>query len=223
MSIEADAEMVSSVEVTHAELDEFIAVYRGAYEESLSEAPRLERGAWCRFCAARPSCPAHTSPLLDLAQFMVPTPATPASKEAYLQLLAAGLTLVDAVKDIGKALHDQAKRALENGDLVPGYALSAGRAERHWRDDESTTIAALENLGLSRDDVVAKTLRSPKQVEMRAKARSLKVPKELIVSHPSGVSLVRAENARAPVLPGRSEIVRSFSAALQALQGGGSL
>ena len=28
------------------------------------------------------------------------------------------------------ALHDQAKRALENGDLVPGYALSAGRAVR---------------------------------------------------------------------------------------------
>ena len=33
------------------------------------------------------------------------------------RLLAAGLNLVDAVKDIGKALHDQAKRALENGDL----------------------------------------------------------------------------------------------------------
>ena len=91
----------------------------------------------CRFCPAKPICPAHTGPLLDLAQFEVPTPAAPPSKEAYLQLLAAGLNLVDAVKDIGKALHDQAKRALENGDLVPGYALSAGRAERHWRDEKA--------------------------------------------------------------------------------------
>ena len=128
--------MVSSVEVTHAELDEFIAAYRAACEEALSEAPRLERGDLCRFCAAKPICPAHTGPLLDLAQFVVPTPAALPSKEAYLQALAAGLNLVDAVKDISTALHDQAKRALENGDLVPGYALSAGRAERHWRDEK---------------------------------------------------------------------------------------
>jgi Protein of unknown function (DUF2800) len=73
-SIELDAEMVSSVTVTHAELDEFIPLYRAACEQALSPAPRLERGAWCRFCAARPICPAHTGPLLDLAQFVMPTP-----------------------------------------------------------------------------------------------------------------------------------------------------
>ena len=124
--------MVSSVTVTHAELDEFIALYRAACEEALSDAPRLERGAHCRFCPARPICPAHTGPLLDLAQFTVPTPAR---RDDYLQLLAAGLNLVDAVKDIGTALHDQAKHALHAGDVVPGYALSAGRAVRHWRDE----------------------------------------------------------------------------------------
>ena len=194
-SIEPDAEMVSSVTVTHAELDEFIAVYRAACEEALSEAPRLERGAWCRFCAARPICPEHTSPLLDLAQFVVPTPAAPATR-AYLQALADGLDLVDAVKDIRTALHDQAKRALENGDVVPGYALSAGRAERHWRDDERCAIAALLSLGLGRDDVIAETMRSPKQVELRAKARGLKVPPELIVSH-SLRRLAGAERERA--------------------------
>jgi Protein of unknown function (DUF2800) len=226
-SIELDAEMVSSVEVTHAELDEFIAVYRAACTEALSDTPRLERGSWCRFCAARPICPAHTGPLLDLAQFdfdgalaAVPSKTAP-SKEAYLQLLANGLNLVDAIKDIRTALHDQAKRALEKGDVVPGYVLSAGRAERHWRDDERTTIAALESLGLSRDDIVAAAMRSPKQVEIRAKARGLKVPQELIASHRSGVSLTRCENARAPV-PARSEIVRSFTAALETFQEGGS-
>ena len=87
VSIEPDAEMVSSVVVTHAELDEFIAIYRAACEEALSATPRLERGTWCRFCPARPICPAHTAPLLDLAQFTVPTPGAGAAltKEAYLQ------------------------------------------------------------------------------------------------------------------------------------------
>src|SRR5262249_6446207 len=86
-SIEPDAEMVSSVTVTHAELDAFIAIYRAACAKALSPTPRLERGAWCRFCAARPICPAHTGPLLDLARFVVPT-ATPPSTDAYLQALA---------------------------------------------------------------------------------------------------------------------------------------
>jgi hypothetical protein len=218
VSIEPDAEMVSSVTVTHAELDAFIALYRDACTEALSTTPRLQRGDWCRFCAARPICPAHIGPLLDLAQFMLPT-AAPAT-DAYLQVLADGLNLVDAIKEIRTALHDQAKHALQSGDVVPGYTLSAGRAERHWHD-ESAAIAALCRLGLTRDDVFAAIMRSPKQVELRAKARGLKVPAELIDSHRTGVSLMRSENARAPV-PGRGEIVRSFSAALTAFQEGGN-
>jgi hypothetical protein len=218
MSTEIDAEMVSTVAVTHAELDEFITIYRAACAEALSNAPRLERGDHCRFCPARPICPAHTAPLLDLAQLAMPAVVAGPDAKAYLQLLAHGLNLVDAIKDLRVALHDQAKRALENGDLVPGYALSAGRAERHWRD-ENAAITALRGLGLTRDDIVAKTMRSPKQVELRAKARGLKVPPELIDSRRSGVALVRSENARAPV-PGRSELVQMFSAALEAFQGG---
>jgi hypothetical protein len=226
MSIEADAEMISATWVTDAELDEFITVDRAAYAEALSDAPHLERGPHCRFCPAKPICPAHTGPLLDLAQLELPAPlpfggtfATPPAKELYLQALADGLNLVDVIKDVCVALHDQAKRALESGDLVPGYTLTAGRAERHWRDNETFTIAALKGIGLAHGDVVAEELRSPKQVELRAKARGLKVPSEFIVSRRSGVSLVKSENARAAV-PGRGEIVRSFAEALRAFQGG---
>jgi Protein of unknown function (DUF2800) len=218
-SIEPDAEMVSSVVVTHAELDAFIVAYRATCEEALSSAPRLQPGSWCRFCPARPICPAHTGPLLDLAQFAVPTVPT-APKEAYLEILAKGLNLVDAVKDIRTALHDQAKRALEQGDNVPGYALSAGRAERHWHNEVTAQIALL-SLGFDHDDIVeAEVMRSPKQLELRAKARGLKIPQELIVSRRSGVSLVRSENARAPVL-GRGELARTFAEALKTFQKGG--
>jgi hypothetical protein len=72
-SIGSDAEMVSTVEVAHSELDEFVTAYRAACEEALSSAPRLERGPHCRFCPAKPICPAHTAPLLDLAKFTAPT------------------------------------------------------------------------------------------------------------------------------------------------------
>jgi hypothetical protein len=219
MSIEPDAEMVSSVTVTHAELDEFVTVYRAACAEALSEAPRLQPGTHCRFCPARPICPAHTGPLLDLAQFVVPTPSrTPIKNDAYLQALATGLDLVDAIKDLRIALHDQAKHALEQGDDVPGYALSAGRAERYWRD-ETAALATLQSAGFYYDDIIEANMRSPKQVELRAKARGLEIPKDLIGSRRSGVSLVRSENVRVPVL-GRSELARTFSEALEAFRGG---
>jgi hypothetical protein len=223
-SIEPDAEIVSTVEVGHSELDEFGAVYRAACADALSDTPRLQRGTWCRFCPAKPICPEFTKPLLDFAAFVAPAPlsavAARPGKESYLQALAAGLTLADLVKDIRTALHDQAKAALENGDVVPGYVLTPGRAERHWRDDENTTIAALTGLGLMHSDVVAETLRSPRQLEIRAKARGVKVPQEFIVSHRSGTSLVRSENARVPAVPGRDELARSFAEALVAFQGG---
>jgi Protein of unknown function (DUF2800) len=214
-AIEPDAELVSSVTVTHAELDEFIAVYRAACDEALLEAPRLERGDWCRFCPARPICPEHAKPLLDLARLVMPLPTA----EDYYRALGTGLDLVDAVKEISTALRDQAKQALDAGHAVPGYALTEGRAVRSWQD-EAAAAPALLRLGLMRDDVIEETLRSPAQVEKRARARGVKVPKELISSKPSGVSLVKAENARAPV-SGRGELARSFSAALEALQEGG--
>ena len=219
VSIEPDAEMVSSVTVTHAELDAFITIYRTACAEAMSDAPRLESGSWCRFCPARPICPEHTKPLLDLAQLAVLKPAfnggAPPPKEAYLQALADGLNLVDATKDIRVALHDQAKAALQNGDSVPGYALSAGRAERHWRNEIAAQVALL-GLGFEHDDIVeAEVMRSPKQIELRAKARGLKVQQELIASRRSGVSLVRSENVRNPVL-GPVELARTFSEALAA-------
>jgi Protein of unknown function (DUF2800) len=218
VSIDVGAEMISTVTVAHAELDAFIVAYRAACEEALSNAPRLQSGSWCRFCPARPICPEHTKPLLDLARFAVPI-ASAVPKEAYLRLLAEGLNLVDLVKDIRTALHDQAKRALENGDSVPGYGLTAGRAGRHWRD-ESAALAALQSAGFYYDDVMKAEMRSPKQVELRAKARGLEVPKDLIASRRSGVSLARSENVHAPVL-GRSELARTFSEALEAFRGGG--
>jgi hypothetical protein len=219
-SIEPDAEMVSSVTVTNDELDQFAVAYAAACTEALSESPRLQRGPHCRFCPARPACPAHTGPLLDLAEFAqrAPLHAAPPPKELYLRLLADGLNLVDSIKEISVALRDQARRALENGDIVPGYGLSAGRAERHWRDDTDAVCTALWHIGLERSDVFTETLRSPKQVEIRARARGVKVPQDLIVSRRSGTSLTRAENARVPVL-GRGELMRSFSEALAAIGG----
>jgi len=152
-SIEEDAELASSTEATQAELDDFVLRYHAACADALGPAPHRQRGAWCRFCPAKPICPEHTGPLLDLAQFPTPTPTASSDHSAYLQALADGLSLIDAVKELHTALHDQAKRALREGWVVPGYVLSKGRINRAWRD-EPAAIAALLRLGLERADLL---------------------------------------------------------------------
>jgi hypothetical protein len=228
-SAEPDAEMISTATVTHAELDLFAAAFQAACSEALSEAPRLARGPWCKFCSAVPICPVHTRPLLDFANLEAPqpprdrmfTPIKPADKTAYLQTLAHWLDLQSMVNASYSEVAAQAKRALDNGDEIPGYTLSAGRADRDWCN-ETVAAATLESLGLARGDIFAEAeMRSPKQIEIRAKARGIKIPKDLIVSSRSGTSLKRIENAHEPVC-GRSELARSFTAALAAaLEGGG--
>src|SRR5262249_51140732 len=104
-SIEPGAEMVSAVEVSHVELDEYARVLRTACEQALLPTPPLKSGGWCRFCPAKPICPEHTKPLLDLAQFVMPAPlksngAAPPDKEKYFQVLANALDLFDRVKDL---------------------------------------------------------------------------------------------------------------------------
>ena len=190
MSIEPDAEMVSSVAVTHAELDEFIAVYRAACEEALSPAPRLERGPIAgsarrdRFARRTPArCSISRSSRCRRLPSAARSPRRP-RRTPICRLLADGLNLVDAVKDIGTALHDQAKRALESGDVVPGYALSAGRAVRHWRDERRRDRRADRARSLSA------TTSSPRRCARRNRSSfaprraASRSPTELIVSHP---------------------------------------
>ena len=216
-SIEPDAEMVSTVEVTHAELDEFIAVYRAACEEALSEAPRLERGAWCRFCAGEADMPGAYRPLLDLAQFVVPAPPRRPRRKPTCRCSPPAWT--SSMRSRTSARRCTIRRS------APLRAATSCPATRS-RPAAPCAIGAMMNLPRSprcRASASAAMTSSPRRCARQNKSSfapkraASKFPTELIVSHPSGVSLVRGENARAPV-PGRDELVRSFSEALEAFR-----
>ena len=100
---------------------------------------------------------------------------------------------------------------------MPGYTLSAGRAVRHWRDEAAAAVTLHQVWGSPATTFSSRRCARRNKSKFARKRAASKFPTEMIVSHPSGVSLVRSENARAPV-PGRGEIVRSFSEALAAFQ-----
>ena len=154
------AEMVSTTEVSAEEIDDFEVAFQEACREAIGPSPRIQRGDHCRFCPAKVICPAHTGPLLNLAHFDLSVPATAKDRgEAFGQVLAAGLDLVEATKDLRTALHDEAKRLLKAGTPVPGYALSRGRTNRSWHDEAEATQALLDRRG----DALAEAGRDPGQ------------------------------------------------------------
>ena len=148
---------------------------RAACEEALSDAPRLERGAGAG--SARRGRSARRTPgrcSISRSSCM-PALACASRKEDYLQLLARRPEPRRRGQGHrhGAARSGQARPGERRS--VPGYALRPA-APSAIGAMMSTAIAALERLGLSRDDIIAETMRSPKQVEIRAKARGLKVP-----------------------------------------------
>ena len=125
-------------------------------------------------------------------------------------MLADGLELVNAVKDMRTALHDQAKRALQNGRSSArlralGRPRRAPLARRERRDCRAAPASA------SPTTLSWKSRQCARQAGgARAKARDFRVSRDLIVSRCSGVSLVRIENAHVRVR-GRVENLHDLS------------
>ena len=218
-TIEEDAELASSTEATAAELDDFVLRYHAACADALGPSPHRERGAWCRFCPAKPICPEHTGPLIDLAQFSPPTPAASPDRNAYLQALADGLSLIDAIKDLQTALHDQAKRALLEGWVVPGYVLSRGRVNRDWSDEQAAIADAPPSRSRAR-----RSHRRPTAVRQSQSSceRKPAASNSSRIDRFAPVRRLAVPQERARPGKGRDEIARCFTLALEAFQEGGT-
>jgi hypothetical protein len=147
-SIELDAELESSVTVTPAELDEFVAAYRAACAQALSPTPQLQRGEWCRFCPARPICPAHTAPLLSAAPANRPTAngwsSCSASKvqAARLSGRMAALSRLRAPRRRGNA------RCLSQDTPAAARGVTQAKRLATWMRDQLADAAMREVLTL---------------------------------------------------------------------------
>jgi hypothetical protein len=198
------------------------------------------RGDWCRWCAAKPSCPQHTGPLLDLAALGAKLPeravdmvkegskAKPKKVKAlaapppndYAEILAAGLDLIALVEDMMGELKTQAHNALESGIKLKGWKLVDKRATRSWAD-ESKVPDYLTEQGLKISQVWEETLVSPAQAEKLLKAnlgKAVELTPEttdgLIKKVSSGTTLAPDEDARPVAGTDLRETIARFAAAI---------
>lgn len=175
-----------------------------AVKAALGPQPTFASGDHCRWCAAKPICPVLTG-AVDRALHKSVTDLDAEEIAAYVRdadLLEAWISEVRAL----------AMQMMEKGVRLPGYKLVPKRGTRKWLNEERA-FEELASLGLTPDELVETSMRSPAQVEKVLKKRKLELPRDLVVSASTGNTIAPESDPRPEAL----QIGKQLTAALSKL------
>ena len=156
-----------------------------AIATALAGGAPLQTGSHCRFCNAKPTCPALRG------EVMVAIEADSAAKLPVEMLpvwLDRAERLEGFIKQLREVAHEVASTGLAQGNpqAVPGYVLKPKRATRSWADEEAVlAIARKRKIKIWQDKLM-----SPKMAEDTHPNLPTELT-DLIVSVSSGTNLVR--------------------------------
>lgn len=197
----------STWELTVEELAErFKDLMADARRASEDDGTSLEPGGWCRFCLARPQCPAHMK-LAEVTTQMafevlepeeekkLPAP-TRLSKEQILDVLE----VADEIEGWLNAIRDHVHDALEAGEDFEGWALAEKRATRRWTSEQQLR-EYLDKKRVAKKVYEVRKLPSPAQLEKALKDHRVDFPDHLVEKKSSGTKLVRADSGAKLVEP----------------------
>ena len=145
-------------------------------------------GDHCRWCAAKPTCPAMTGAVDRALKAQLD-----ALDDNTLGAYAANAVLLQGWIDDLNAL---VQTKIEKGYKIPGWKLVAKRGTRKWAD-QSKAADALKALGV---DPMKLEIVSPAQAEKLLKAKKQNLPEGLTVSVSSGDTLAPESDPRPAVL-----------------------
>ena len=158
-------------------------------------------GDHCRWCAAKPTCPAMTGAVDRALKVQLD-----ALDDNTLGAYAANAVLLQGWIDDLNAL---VQTKIEKGYKIPGWKLVAKRGTRKWTKEDDV-VHWLDGKGLEAREIYSTEIRSPAQMEKVLKKRKLALPDELVVSVSSGDTLAPESDPRPAVL----QIGQQLTAAL---------
>ena len=154
------------------------------------EDPPVKAGSWCRWCRAKPICPAYTA--LAAEALSKPPESMTATDLSY------ALSQADLLKDWIKSVYTLAQKELESGAAVPGYKLVEKQKRRQWLNGDDAEVR-LKRARLKVDEMYKKVLISPPQLEkLRPKLYS-QIADEYVILASSGFTIAPDSDKRAAV------------------------
>ena len=138
-------------------LDKFRATAKAAALETLNPKAKLVAGDHCRWCPAKPFCPEIHKSAQESAMVVFDAVAPEKTVKAEdrleevrlmpIEKLAKMLEWESAVKALFEAVKDVIREKLSNGEIVPGWKLVEGRANRQWIDEQKVIEEFAPTLG----------------------------------------------------------------------------
>lgn len=187
---------IRSWSTTPAELLDFVGLLFDAARATQDPAAPLVTGPHCRFCPAAGVCPAKKAEAQALARIefeALPEYGPPRPETLPVEVLADMVTkfpVLEAWMAQGRAL---IRAKLAAGEEVPGWKLVERRKTRSWVAEKDVTEWA-KGEDLDEEELYERKLKSPAQVEKVVGKRNL--PKELVVSKSSGLTLAKESDPR---------------------------
>ncbi len=140
-----------------------------AANATVDDALRLATGSWCKFCPAKPQCPALRQLTHDVAAHAFSDVSTPAKAPPDPSTLddaelARVLRAAPLVADWLAAVHVTATKRARNGHAIPGNKLARAKTNRAWKDP-AAAVQALDLMGV--DPYADRKPVSPAQAEKR--------------------------------------------------------
>ena len=210
-----DNGMVTSVTVTHEDLDGFEKELIAAYATSQEPDAPTRKGDHCRFAVCRTVCKHHLAPLLDLSD-LYPIQDIK-GKVVAGDVLADILRLAELIEPVVIEARKQAHDLLEASGDVPGWKLVPKRASRQWAMDEFALIKALRKLKITKAQAMTYSLKSPAQIE-KLLGKDAALPDNLVHKVSSGTTLAKDTDPRSPVAA-IGDTISELIGALEAAEG----
>ena len=179
---------VTKTTATRAEIEVFLRTIKLAHTASQAPGAEVHMGDHCKWCRAKPICPAQRQMFADLIDVKV-------HPDWSLDKIGEMITKGKQVKKLIEEIEERGKYEIENGRTVPGWRLKAGSTRLTWAQASKETIAALRGLGLKGDKAI-------QPITPAAAKKALgELPDELVVKNTSAPSLARDTDAADAVLP----------------------
>lgn len=185
-------------------IDELIAwgdKFKAGVEACQDDFAPLVAGKWCKFCRAKPICPAISDQAMEQARLDFEDGALVKPPLLSVLDIESALAAASMLEDWIGAVREQALARLEKGEQIPGWKLVAKRGQRQWKDEES---AAMEARMVWADEAFTEPkLLSPAQFEKTiVKSRGETAKKWLDVN----AETVSSGNTLAPATDKRPEV-----------------
>ena len=173
---------------TPARIKLFEKELKQAVKRASGPSAAIKPGEHCRWCAAKPICPAMTGSVERANKILI--------KELDAEKIGLYLANADILEGWIKDLRALAFDMLDKNVPVPGWKLVAKRATRQWVNELDATIT-LSKMGVNPETI---NIISPAQAEKLLKKEKKELPKELVVSVSSGSTLAPESDPRPAVL-----------------------